>query len=123
MSVLPSGPMDFQGGFKTMYRVIFLLFCLTPLLLQPAEAGDEDMLTPYAEFDPETGFFLPPDELSVTDNPPANITQLAESINKNTLADNFEGDSKSTSVGLILVLIVTSLMIVLGGGKIFTREK
>ncbi len=106
-----------------MYRVIFLLFWLTPLLLHPAKAGDEDMLTPYAEFDPETGFFLPPDELSVTDNPPANITQLAESINKNTLADNFEGDSKSTSVGLILVLIFTSLMIVLGGVKIFTREK
>ncbi|MGY8815757.1 MAG: LPXTG cell wall anchor domain-containing protein [Gammaproteobacteria bacterium] len=35
------------------------------LSINCAWAGDEDMLNPYTQFDPETGFFIPIDELAV----------------------------------------------------------
>ena len=45
-------------------RYILLVICLVSL--SQVWAGDEDMLNPYTEFDPETGFFLP------IENMPAN---------------------------------------------------
>jgi hypothetical protein len=51
-----------------MKRLIFIFpFLLVTWSLIPGTAwsGDEDMLNPYTQFDPETGYFIPMDEQPV----------------------------------------------------------
>jgi hypothetical protein len=44
------------GKFNSSVLILLLLPVLT---LTPAIAGDEDLMSPYMQFDPETGFFIP----------------------------------------------------------------
>jgi LPXTG-motif cell wall-anchored protein len=53
---------------ENKYKLIFITFSLCVTWLVPFQwlkAGDEDMMSPYTQFDPETGFFIPIDPQSV----------------------------------------------------------
>ncbi len=124
MSAPLSGQMVIPVGFNLMYRIILLVcFGLTPLLLQPVMAGDEDMLTPYAEFDPETGFFLPPEESPPADSQQESMPIIAEKNNENKNLDSFVEDPQGNPVYMIVALLLVSILIVFGVGKIYRKDK
>lgn len=55
-----------------MYRqvlVFFLVLMIEVIPHEPVMAGDEDMMSPYTQFDPETGFFLPIDPQAMDQQP------------------------------------------------------
>ncbi|MGK0298142.1 MAG: LPXTG-motif cell wall-anchored protein [Gammaproteobacteria bacterium] len=50
---------------RNIFSIFSELLLVSILSLNSVWAGDEDMLNPYTQFDPETGYFIPIDELAV----------------------------------------------------------
>ena len=98
-----------------MFRIAFFIFiCLGPLLLQPVKAGDEDMLTPYAEFDPETGFFLPPSQVTSDPEKPESPPPVTETISNINKIIEQEPNSDNTSNRNIILVTIFTLLVCLG---------
>ena len=79
------------------------------LVLNPLSAGDEDMLSPYTRFDPETGFFVPIDESSAA---PEDLNSTIF-FNHKEVDKVIKKDKETTYVELILVfglLLLTGII-------------
>ncbi len=80
------------------------------------------MLTPYAVFDPETGFFLPPDEMLVDSSQAGtDPAELAIDDNPETPAQGLDTNSNITSFSpilLITALVIFSIAVTMGIRKL-----
>lgn len=96
-----------------MAGLLFILAVSSTIAL----AGDEDMLSPYAEFDPETGFFLGPDgqiaEPGAQGMQPAD-TPTATPAKANATSVPAE-QAESPASDSILPLVIPGMVIVVAG--------
>jgi len=100
-----------------------LLICTLPL--QSVRAGDEDMMNPYTEFDPETGFFIPIDpstrhqQVQGDDVAEAAIPEakplVSVSIEEGEITETDESDNQA-------LLLLTAVALLLVGGFIWFRK-
>ena len=91
------------------------------LSFNSAWAGDEDMLNPYTRFDPETGYFIPIDELAVDQERQVSTKTLDQTVPAtipdpsvqatipNLVKDSPSPDGSENQSGLILAGIVSLL--------------
>jgi hypothetical protein len=115
MYVRPLIQMAIRVGSDFMFRIAFFIFiCLGPLLLQAVKAGDEDMLTPYAEFDPETGFFLPPSLMTSDPQQPKSRPPVSESISDINKITKQESNSDNKSNRNIILATIFAILVSLG---------
>jgi len=107
------------------YRYLGIVIFVTLLLQNVAIAGDEDMLTPYAEFDPDTGFFLSPEEMSVDNSHPQTVPAAPPTADKpQSPAQVTETNSNATSFNpilLITALVIFSIVVVVGIRKLVQK--
>ena len=90
-------------------------------------AGDEDMMSPYTQFDPETGFFLPIDPQAVD---PA--TQAQGQMSNNTTAItaqvpapptvNDESPATSSNSQSHLIIIAGVVLLLFAGAVYYFRR-
>lgn len=97
-----------------MSKAIFISFYLSLVWALPLEslAGDEDMLSPYTQFDPETGYFVPIEDTtlqpekqdSLVAQVPEEPASTPELIEKPSLVSGPAYQSLLMSVGIIILL-------------------
>ena len=94
---------------KTIFTLLGLLLVFM-LALNPLSAGDEDMLSPYTKFDPETGLiFVPIDESSAA---PEDLNSTIF-FNHKEVDKVIKKDEETTHVELILIsgiLLLTGII-------------
>jgi hypothetical protein len=92
-----------------------------------AIAGDEDMLTPYAEFDPETGFFLSPEEMSVDNSHPQTVPAAPPIADKSqSPAQETETNSNAMSFNPLLIistLVIFAIVVAVGIRKLIQKPE
>jgi hypothetical protein len=111
-----------------MVKSIYITFSFLVALLihcQALMAGDEDMMSPYTQFDPETGFFIPIDPQTVEHQ-----TQYQD--NGNTAmsaaeppAPQMTEDDLSSSSSLSqnhLIILSAGILLLLAGTVIIIRR-
>ncbi len=107
------------------YRYLGMVIILTLLLQNVAIAGDEDMLTPYAEFDPETGFFLSPEEMAVDNSLPQTVTAAPPiAAMPESPPQGVETNSNAMSFNpllLISTLIIFAIVVAVGIRKLLQK--
>ena len=109
---------------RNIFSIISGLLLVSILPINSVWAGDEDMLNPYTQFDPQTGFFIPIDELAVDQESqdsmildqtvPATIPDLtAKTTIPNVVNDSTNSGRSENQFGLILagfVLLLAGLI-------------
>ena len=93
-------------------NLVYLLISF--LTVESTFAGDEDLLNPYSQFDPETGYYIPIDAQPGASVPQDSETTLvpAESMSVST------GDADPTqesSPAYTQYYIVVTVLLILGG--------
>jgi len=117
---------------ENKYKLIFITFsfCVTWLVpLQWLKAGDEDMMSPYTQFDPETGFFIPIDPQSVDpmtrghEQNSSSITSSTAQVPEPTILDEELPLTSSDSRSHIIIISGIVLLLLAGTVYYFRRAK
>lgn len=110
-------------AFRRMLLAVAML-----LAAYPVRAGDEEMMNPYTRLDPETGFFVPIDELP--DDQQATGTAVENDIpvkdwdgQSSSLIVNPSSASTSSLSQSLLILGGIGFIVVLAGGLIVWLRK
>ena len=105
-----------------MFKALLITFSLimtSILFVQPVMAGDEDMMSPYTQFDPETGFFIPIDPQTIDP-----MTQGHEPVSSSTAQvpapQAMDEEISSTSSGSqSYLLLISGVVLLLLAGTVF----
>jgi len=97
-----------------IFSVLTLLLLSVVLSHGMVFAGDEDMLSPYMEFDPETGFFIPIDETARSDSHQTSAQLTQENLQELDTVIPLESPSSRQSVSQAW-LLSAGIIIILGG--------
>ena len=88
-------------------------------------AGDEDMMSPYTQFDPETGFFIPIDPQTVDPQIQGHEPNSSKTTNAVTqppasqITEEELTSSSSSSISGTQVLIISGAIFLLLAGTVF----
>lgn len=113
------------------YKLIFIAFAFFVAWLVPLQwvtAGDEDMMSPYTQFDPETGFFIPIDPQTVDPmtqghEPSSSTTSSTAQVPAPQAMDEEISTTSPDSQGHILLISGVVLLLLVGTVFYIRRAK
>lgn len=103
--------------------VCTVLICVSILLLgNNAAAGDEEMFSPYMEFDPETGFMIPADK-QTSDHKNQNDAAELVGENREAITTNSEQSPLVETSDLSLAIWISIVLVFLFLGSKFVKKR
>ncbi|NIN34280.1 MAG: hypothetical protein GTO60_03915 [Gammaproteobacteria bacterium] len=110
---------------QKMFNIFFITVSLFVSLIIPAQvviAGDEDMMSPYTQFDPETGFFIPIDPQTQGHEP--NSSNTTNNIAQPPVSQIVEEDLSSTSSTSQnqLMVVIGTIFLLIAGTAVYLRR-